>query len=624
MCGIIGYIGQREAAPLLIEGLRRLEYRGYDSAGICVISDAGKFGIVREVGKIARLSEKLIKHPVKGTSGVGHTRWSTHGAPNHDNAHPHTDCTGGIVLVHNGIIENYLELKAQLLAKGHRFQSDTDTEVVAHLFEEQLFKVKKAQSSDAAILAVARAVLSKVKGSYALVVSANVWDGKIIGLRKECPLVAGKTQDEVFLASDIPALLPFTKEVVFIEDGEAVILKPGAHAPLYKLTGQAVRRDAVTVPWDNLMAAKGGHKHFMHKEIYDGPASFEDTLRGRIYDENIDALLRELGLNRSKVKGLGSINILGCGTAYYAGLVGEYIFEHFAGLRTHVEIASEFRYRERITGPGTLALAISQSGETADTLAAMKLLKARSGVTTAGIINQIGSTMTRTTGGTLYTRCGPEIGVASTKAFVAQLATLYLSAFAFGRVRGVLSAVEYKSLCDGLVHLSSSMRMALQRFEPLAKDLAARFQNAKGFLYLGRHVMYPVALEGALKLKEISYIHAEGYASGEMKHGPIALIDEQMPVFAFVPKSSSVYAKTASNLEEARARGAKIIAVASEGDKGIYKVADHVFESPKSMTEWFDPVIGVIAAQLFAYHVANLKGLDVDQPRNLAKSVTVE
>ncbi|MBI2070929.1 MAG: glutamine--fructose-6-phosphate transaminase (isomerizing) [Elusimicrobia bacterium] len=554
------------------------------------------------------------------------SRWATHGRPSEENAHPHTDCSGETVLVHNGIIENYLELKEELLKRKHAFRSETDTEVLAHLFEEEMPKKEGVNVSDRDVLKAVGRVLKKLRGAYALVVMSKSWGRRIVGIRKDCPLVVGVGQgrDESFLASDIPALLPFTKKVVFVEDNEVVLLAEHQPPKIFSASGAPVRRAPQDVPWDPLMAEKGGFKHFMLKEIHEGPRSFEDTLRARAYDENLDSLLQEVSLTKARVRSLRRVQFLACGTAFHAGLIGEYLFEKWAGLPARAEIASEFRYASRNVEPGTLAVAISQSGETADTIAALRLAAQTKGVATTGIINQIGSTLTRQVKGTLYTRCGPEIGVASTKAFMAQLASLYLLALGFGRVRGTLSAKAFRALTHDLLELPNKLRSAISHLDPAVAELAREFQEAKGFLYLGRHMMYPIALEGALKLKEISYIHAEGYAAGEMKHGPIALIDKDMPVFSFCPKNSSVYEKTRSNLEEAKARGARILAVITQGDHGLDKLSHRNLAVAGAGHEFFEPVLAVAAAQLFAYHVANLKGLDVDQPRNLAKSVTVE
>jgi len=624
MCGIVGYLGNRQAAPLLLEGLKRLEYRGYDSAGVGVLSPNGKLSIVREVGKIANLEKKLIKNPVLGFAGLSHSRWATHGAPSQENAHPHIDCQGDIVLVHNGIIENYHPLKEKLQAKGHHFRSETDTEVIAHLFEEALKSVKKRPLDAKAIFSVASRALADVRGAYALVVLAKAWDGRLLGIRKDCPLVVGCGTEEAFLASDVPALLPFTRNVIFVENNEMVLLEPKGKVRLATMGGKPVHRESVLVPWDPLMAEKGGYKHFMLKEIHESSRSFEDTLRGRTYGENLDNLLSEANLTKSTIKNFKRIKIVGCGTAFHAGMIGEYLFEHFAGIPTDAEIASELRYKNRPVEEDTLVIAISQSGETADTLAALRLLKNNKTMTTLGIVNQIGSSLTREARGTLYTRCGPEIGVASTKAFLGQLAALYLLAFAFGKIRGNLAAKEFERVTDELLEIPAKIRLVLSQSETAIKALAKDFEQAKSFLYLGRHVMYPIALEGALKLKEISYIHAEGFAAGEMKHGPIALIDRETPIFTFLPASSKVYDKTFSNMEEVAARGAKLVVVASSGDTQAKRLAYKVLEVPALKNEWFEPVLGAVCAQLFAYYVASFKGLDVDQPRNLAKSVTVE
>lgn len=624
MCGIVGFVGRRPAAPILLEGLKRLEYRGYDSAGIGVLSPNGKLNIIREVGKIANLEKKLKKYPVSGFVGISHVRWSTHGAPSEENAHPHTDCKGEIVLVHNGIIENYHELRERLRARGHNFKSETDTEVLAHLFEDEIKRFERPTSDPKKIFSLASRALRRVRGAYAIVVLARAWEGTLLGIRKDCPLVVGVGSGEAFLASDVPALLPFTRKVIFIEDGDMALLGASGEIHLARSDGRRIVREATVVPWDPVMAEKGGFKHFMLKEIHEGPRSFEDTLRARTYDENLDSLLAETNLTRGFIRDLKEIKIVACGTAFHAGRCGEYLFERFVKVPTHAEIASEFRYKNRPVGSKTLVIAVSQSGETADTLAALRGVKNRTDVRTLGIINAIGSTLTREAHGTLYTRCGPEIGVASTKAFLGQLAALYVLALAFGRIRSRVSAQEFESLSRELLEIPSHIRAVLDNLDTPIAQLAREFQYAKSFLYLGRHIMYPIALEAALKLKEISYIHAEGYAAGELKHGPIALVDRDMPIFAFAPRSSSVYEKTASNLEEVYARGAKIISVATQGDKELKRLSYKMLPVPALRHEWFEPVLGVVCAQLFAYYVASLKGLDVDQPRNLAKSVTVE
>ncbi|MFC1521257.1 glutamine--fructose-6-phosphate transaminase (isomerizing) [Elusimicrobiota bacterium] len=623
MCGIIGYVGKREALPIIFEGLKRLEYRGYDSAGISVLSPKNKIELVREVGKLGCLEQKIFKKPMRGVMGIGHSRWATHGHPSSENAHPHLDCKGGVVLVHNGIIENYLELKSRLIDKGHCFTSETDTEVLPHLFEEELSRCKGSVLSDAAILAVVRKVTKKLHGAYAFVVMSKRWGNKIVGVRKECPLIFGEGEGEHFLASDIPALLAYTKKVMYLRDGEMMILS-NKKCLLYNGKGKSIKHRMQEVPWDPLMAEKGGFKHFMHKEIHEGPRSFEDTLRGRVHSHDIDSLLEEAGLTRSSVKDIKRVQLLACGTASYAALVGEYLFENIAGVSSRACFGSEYRYSGSVLEPGTLAVAVSQSGETADTLAAMKILRSGKGVSSVGIVNQIGSTLTRLTGGTLYTRCGPEIGVASTKAFVAQLACLYLLALAIGKLRKHISDKEFNRLTAQLLGVPHKLHSLIKKQENHIIELAREFQDSKGFMYLGRRLLYPIAMEGALKLKEISYIHAEGYAAGEIKHGPIALIDREMPVFAFMPKSSSLYAKMRSNLEEVYARGARTIAVVTEGDHSLRRIAHATIETPAFKDEWFEPVVAVACAQLFAYHVANSRGLDVDQPRNLAKSVTVE
>ncbi|MFH0775035.1 MAG: glutamine--fructose-6-phosphate transaminase (isomerizing) [bacterium] len=607
MCGIVGYVGNREAKEILLEGLTRLEYRGYDSAGLVTLNDGAV--IVKTEGKVAELTKKLENTPVNGKIGIAHTRWATHGEPSERNAHPHSDCKAQIFVVHNGIIENYRHLKDELIKKGHSFSSDTDTEVLAHLIEEG-YKGNLEQ-------AVADA-LSKVRGTYGIAVISILEPDKIVVARSGSPLLVGLGNNENIVASDVSAIIRYTKEVVYLEEGEiAVVKKDGFHS----FSGKSVIKDRVAlVEWEIEQAEKGGFSHFMLKEIFEQPKVVEDSTRGRIIEE--DGLAKLGGLEEIKDR-LGRVErliITACGTAYYAGLIGEYLFEEYGGLPTEVEYASEFRYRKPIIERDkTALLAISQSGETADTLAAVSEAK-RKGALVLGIVNVVGSTIARETDAGVYNHAGPEIGVASTKAFVSQLAVLFLFTLMIGRQRE-MSLVTGRKIARAIKELPDQINSILTQNERI-QEIAERYTKYNDFLYIGRKYNFPIALEGALKLKEISYIHAEGYPSGEMKHGPIALIDENFPTVAIIPKDS-VYEKTKSNLEEIKARKGKVIAVATEGDDEIRDVANDVIYIPKTL-EMFTPILSVVPLQLLAYHIAVMRGKDVDKPRNLAKSVTVE
>jgi len=607
MCGIVGYVGNREAKEILLEGLTRLEYRGYDSAGLVTLNDGAV--IVKTEGKVAELTKKLENTPVNGKIGIAHTRWATHGEPSERNAHPHSDCKAQIFVVHNGIIENYRHLKDELIKKGHNFSSDTDTEVLAHLIEEG-YKGNLEQ-------AVADA-LSKVRGTYGIAVISILEPDKIVVARSGSPLLVGLGNNENIVASDVSAIIRYTKEVVYLEEGEiAVVKKDGFHS----FSGKSVIKDRVAlVEWEIEQAEKGGFSHFMLKEIFEQPKVVEDSTRGRIIEE--DGLAKLGGLEEIKDR-LGRVErliITACGTAYYAGLIGEYLFEEYGGLPTEVEYASEFRYRKPIIERDkTALLAISQSGETADTLAAVSEAK-RKGALVLGIVNVVGSTIARETDAGVYNHAGPEIGVASTKAFVSQLAVLFLFTLMIGRQRE-MSLVTGRKIARAIKELPDQINSILTQNERI-QEIAERYTKYNDFLYIGRKYNFPIALEGALKLKEISYIHAEGYPSGEMKHGPIALIDENFPTVAIIPKDS-VYEKTKSNLEEIKARKGKVIAVATEGDDEIRDVANDVIYIPKTL-EMFTPILSVVPLQLLAYHIAVMRGKDVDKPRNLAKSVTVE
>lgn len=613
MCGIVGYVGYRRVVPVLLDGLRRLEYRGYDSAGIAWL-DQGGLHLTRSAGKLENLDRMLDgSRDVPSSIGLGHTRWATHGAPTEANAHPHTDCAGNVVVVHNGIIENYYTLRQQLLAEGHIFRSETDTEVLAHLIEKHL---------DGDLVQAVRAALSEAQGAFALGV---MWIGSpdaLVAARKQSPLVLGVTEDECFLASDIPALLPYTRNVLFMDDNEIAILsRQGAEVRCLD-DGLPVPKDPQTISWDTAMAEKGGYKHFMLKEIYEQPQAVLNTFRGRIIPETGEVQLPEIELSRDVLNGFKRIVVLACGTSWHAGLVAKYWIEKWVGLPVDVDLASEFRYRKMLLDDEVLTIPISQSGETADTLAGLR--KAReSGSPVISICNVVGSTITRESDGTIYTHAGPEIGVASTKAFTSQLTALYLLCLHLASARGMLSAEAAREKLSSLVSLPATLEQGLSSWHKQATDLADIFYRHRDFLYLGRGLHFPIALEGALKLKEISYIHAEGYAAGEMKHGPIALIDRDMPIVALVPRDH-VYEKMISNVEEVRSRRGIIIAIGEEGDEGLSRIAQHVVRVPLLGDPDLNPFVYAIPLQLLAYEIAVARGCDVDQPRNLAKSVTVE
>ncbi|HEY3119125.1 MAG TPA: glutamine--fructose-6-phosphate transaminase (isomerizing) [Vicinamibacteria bacterium] len=613
MCGIVGYVGTRDAVPIILEGLRRLEYRGYDSAGIAVVND-GDLHRRRAVGKLCNLEASLKAEPLAGAFGVGHTRWATHGRPSEENAHPHVDCTGSLVVVHNGIIENYLPLKARLQKEGHRFSTQTDTEVVAHLVESHF----KGSLEEAA-----RAALTELEGIYALVLLHKDDPQKLVAARQGPPLVVGLADGERFLASDIPALLPYTRDFVFLNDGDVVTVTP-SELTIRDASGAKVERPPQRILWDPVQAEKGGYRHFMLKEIHEQPTAVRDTLLGRLGLEEGEVHLQELGAAEAELKRAKRVMLLACGTSWHAALVGKFLLEQVARVPAEVDYGSEFRYRDPIVGPKTLAVAISQSGETADTLAAFREAK-KLGALGVAICNVQGSMLTREAEGTLLTHAGPEIGVASTKAFTAQLAALALLALYLGRLHGTLSPERCRELLESLTRIPHLMEDALQASSRL-DELARSVVNASDFLFLGRGVNYPIALEGALKMKEISYIHAEGYPAGEMKHGPIALIDEQMPVVALCPPGRT-YEKMLSNVQEVKARGGRVVAITAQGDTQIRNIldlkSDIIFDVP-AVDEVWSPLVTVIPLQLLAYHVAVRAGRDVDQPRNLAKSVTVE
>jgi len=611
MCGIVGYVGPRQCVDLIVGGLRKLEYRGYDSAGVAAIGPDG-LKVVRAKGKLQNLVDRLATQPLAGTTGIGHTRWATHGRPSDENAHPHA--FGGVAVVHNGIIENHLQLRAELTAAGHAFTSETDTEIVAHL-------VADAQAAGAAdLLAAVRAALGRVRGTYAIAVVAASRPHEVVAAKNASPLVIGYGQGENFLASDVPAILEHTRDVVYLEEGELAVLTPDG-VKITTLAGAPVERAPRRIEWSAVAAEKDGHKHFMHKEIHEQPRAVSDTLRGRISLEQGDVLLDGVTLDEAYARGLERVTVVACGTSWHAGLVGRLMIEALARIPVEVELASEFRNRDPLVGPRVMTLAISQSGETADTLAAVKVARAR-GARAFAICNVMGAAIPRECdGGTLFTRAGPEIGVASTKAFTTQLVALFLLAVKLGRLRGTLSEAQARAHLVALRHLPSLMEQVV-RAEAAVLPVARKCVAARDVLFLGRGAQFPVALEGALKLKEISYIHAEGYAAGEMKHGPIALIDEQLPVVVLATREPS-YEKTLGNMEEVRARGGQVIALVSEGDVHAASLAQLSLTVPET-APLLAPLLTIIPLQFLAYHVADLKGTDVDQPRNLAKSVTVE
>ncbi|MFQ6090102.1 MAG: glutamine--fructose-6-phosphate transaminase (isomerizing) [Candidatus Bipolaricaulia bacterium] len=609
MCGIVGYIGKRRAKEVLLDGLKRLEYRGYDSAGIALIED-GELLVVKRAGKIRELEEVVAGNDFKSNIGIGHTRWATHGRPTDENAHPHHDCRKNLAVIHNGIIENYLGLKEELLRGGHLFVSQTDTEVLAHLFEEHY---------DGNLEEAVREGLRRVRGAFAIAVIAKDSPGEIVAAKTSSPLVIGLGEGESFLASDIPALLPYTRKVLFLEDGElAVLTAEGVR--LSKIDGERVEREPQRIDWDPVTAQKGGYKHFMLKEIHEQPQAVEDTIRGRYSLEEGEVFLEELDLDGPRVGQIKNIYLVACGTSYHAGLVAKYIWQDWLRLPLGVELGSEFRYSNPYIDKNTLVVAVSQSGETLDTLAGVRRAR-EGGARVISIVNVVGSTLTRESDGVVYTHAGPEIGVASTKAFTAQLAALTLLGIYLGRERGELSPDEARQALKTLAAAPGQIEALLAQ-EGRVQLLAQQFYDKSDFLYLGRDILYPIALEGALKLKEISYIHAEGYPAGEMKHGPIALIDEQMPVVVLATKNS-VYDKVFANIEEVKARKGIVIAFTDEVNRDIERIADRIFEVPYT-PEVLTPLLFVVPLQLLAYHIGVLRGTDVDQPRNLAKSVTVE
>jgi len=624
MCGIVGYVGKKRVVPVIIEGLRRLEYRGYDSAGIAVCGNGEGLQIRRAEGKLRNLEEVIRLKPLDGTYGIGHTRWATHGRPTEENAHPHRDCTGKIVVVHNGIIENYVTLKRKLTEEGHKFTTETDTEIIAHMVEK--YYIKEANGHRPSLEEAVRKTVGLLTGVFAMAVISTDEPNKIIAARNGPPAVIGLGKDEYFIASDIPAILYHTRDLFFLGDGDLAVLTPEG-VKLTDFNGEPVVREVQHVTWDPIMAEKGGFKHFMLKEIYEQPRAVRDTTLGRVSQETGHVFLDEMEVSESDFKAIKKVNIAACGTSWHAALAGKFMIESLARIPVEVDYASEWRYRNPLVGPDALTMLISQSGETADTLAAQREAKAK-GSKTVAICNVVGSMIPREASGTIYTHAGPEIGVASTKAFTGQLTALYLFALYMAQIRGTMTPEQARVAVQELTRLPGKLEQLLTR-EDECEDLAKEYARAQDFLFLGRGIHYPIALEGALKLKEVSYIHAEGYPAGEMKHGPNALIDENLPVVVIATcdpdneLSRIRYEKTISNLKEVKARSGKIIALATEGDDIIKDDADHVIYIPPT-TEELAPILEIVPLQLLAYHIAVRRGCDVDQPRNLAKSVTVE
>jgi glucosamine--fructose-6-phosphate aminotransferase (isomerizing) len=613
MCGIVGYIGNKKVSTVILDGLRRLEYRGYDSAGIAVI-DGQEIKVVRAAGKLRELEENLRLTQLEGSFGLGHTRWATHGRPTEENAHPHRDCTGSMVVVHNGIIENYKELKQELLAEGHTFKTETDTEVIAHLIE-QVRKSRPAMSLEEAV----QGAVPRLSGSYAFAAMSCRDPQKIVAARNGPPLVIGLGKDEYFVASDVPAILHHTRDVFFLDDREMAVVTRGG-VVITDQQGQTVAKQVQRITWDPILAEKAGFKHFMLKEIYEQPRAIRDTLLGRVSQDTGKIFLDEMEITEKEFRDCRKLHIVACGTSWHAALVGKFLIERLAKLPVEVDIASEFRYRSPILEPDQLVMVITQSGETADTIAAQREARAR-GLKTLAICNVVGSMATREAQGVIYTHAGPEIGVASTKAFTAQIAALYLFALHAALVRGALTEEQAKGHIKDLLHIPTQIEQILAK-DPQIEEIAKDYHRASDFLYLGRGINYPIALEGALKLKEISYIHAEGYPAGEMKHGPIALIDRNMPVVALV-FGDGLYEKMMSNVEEAQARDGLIILITQEGHEDAGRRAARTIVIPKT-SDLLTPILASVPLQLLAYHIALRRGCDVDQPRNLAKSVTVE
>ena len=618
MCGIVGYIGNRKAVPIILDGLRRLEYRGYDSAGIAVLNGDDHLAVRRASGKLRNLEEAIRVNPVDGPYGIGHTRWATHGRPTEENAHPHRDCTGDIVVVHNGIVENYLSLKKQLQLEGHKFVTETDTEVIAHLVEKHY---------EGNLEEAVRRAVRELTGVFALGIIASSDPNKIVAARSGPPVVVGLGDGEYFVASDVPAILSHTRDMFFLSDGDlAVLTAEGVH--LTDFQGRPVKRQVTHILWDPIMAEKGGYKHFMLKEIFEQPRAVRDTMLGRVGQESGRVFLDEMDITPKQFREFQSAKIIACGTSWHDALAGKFMIEKLARIPVEVDYGSEFRYRDPIVSKDVLTIVISQSGETADTLAAQREAKQK-GSKTLAICNVVGSMVTREASGTLFTHAGPEIGVAATKTFTSQLTALFILAMYLGQVRETLSEPESRSLVQELVKLPGKMEAVLDH-DAIYDDLAKRMFKVTDFLFLGRGIHFPIALEGALKLKEISYIHAEGYPAGEMKHGPNALIDENLPVVVLATRDPNSeesrlrYEKTLSNIQEVKARSGIVIAVVCDGDQEeVSKMADHMIRIPPT-SELLLPILEIVPLQLLAYHIAVRRGCDVDQPRNLAKSVTVE
>jgi glucosamine--fructose-6-phosphate aminotransferase (isomerizing) len=627
MCGIVGYVGPKKVVPVIIEGLRRLEYRGYDSAGIAVGSPTrSTLEVRRAPGKLANLEEVLREHPIDGSFGIGHTRWATHGRPTEENAHPHRDCTGRIVVVHNGIVENYLELKHELIAQGHKFITETDTEIIAHLVE-QIQKEADAAGQPISLEVAVRRTVKRLTGAFALVFLSALEPDKIVVARFGPPVIIGVGEGEYFVASDVPGVLHHTRDIYFLADGDMAILTL-AGVELTDFDGNSVERAITRILWDPIQAEKGGYKHFMLKEIWEQPRAVTDTTLGRVSLDSGKVFLGEMKIGDEELAAATSLSIAACGTSWHAALTGKYMIERLARLPVDVDYASEYRYRNPIADANVLGLLITQSGETADTLAAQREMKAL-GSKTVAICNVVDAMVAREAHGAIYTHAGPEIGVASTKAFTAQLTALFLLALKLGQLRGHLDQAQSVALIEELSRIPVKIEEVLRSRSAQCEQLAREFSTARDFLYLGRGIHFPIALEGALKLKEISYIHAEGYPAGEMKHGPNALIDETLPVVVLAtrdesdPASKLRYEKTLSNIQEVTARSGRVIAVATEGDTSIGSLVEHVIHIPPAI-ELLSPLIEIVPLQLLAYFIAVRRGCDVDQPRNLAKSVTVE
>jgi glutamine---fructose-6-phosphate transaminase (isomerizing) len=626
MCGIVGYVGSKDPVPVILEGLRRLEYRGYDSAGIAVAGGPDGLQLRRAPGKLKNLEEVLREQPLHGTYGIGHTRWATHGRPTEENAHPHRDCSGRLVVVHNGIVENYLQLKHSLAAQGHKFVTETDTEIIAHLIESELTAAKGKGHAIQLEEGVRRAV-RHLTGAFAIGVLSADFPQTLIAARSGPPAVVGLGDGEYFIASDVPGILHHTRKLYFLADGDMAILKPEG-VTLTDFDGHPIERKVQNILWDPIQAEKGGYKHFMLKEIFEQGRAVRDTTLGRVSFDTGKVFLDEMQIPEAEFRAATKINIAACGTSWHAGLVGKYMIERLARLPVEVDYASEYRYRDPIADSKAIGLLITQSGETADTIAAQREIAAK-GSRTLAICNVVGAMIAREANGSIYTHAGPEIGVASTKAFTAQLTALFILALYLAQQRGTVDADESLALVEELTRIPNKIRDILKHCDAPCQGLAKIYSNASDFLFLGRGIHYPIALEGALKLKEISYIHAEGYPAGEMKHGPNALIDESLPVVVLATKDSNDptsklrYEKTLSNIQEVTARSGQVIAVAMEGDQEIAQLVDHVVYIPHA-PELLLPILEVIPLQLLAYHIAVRRGCDVDQPRNLAKSVTVE